>query len=426
MGRFPAKSKDLPLRDLGVLRGKNVIPFFLGSHVFSIMDSLINSEPESHEARDKIRNNSMQKIKWQINKLYRGLRLYSSGRSYKSWGLLIKHLYRHCIGESVPDLVTIGLTYRCQCNCVHCSSNVPNMENTAELETGQVKTIIDQVRKLGFIRVTFFGGEPLLRKDIVELIRYANQAGMITRVNTNGWLLNRELVAQLKEAGLTLCDVSIDDPDPHKHDALRGLRGLYEKAVEGIGLLKEFNILCQIVTYASKRNIPSGIEQIIQLGRKLGVFAVSIVFPMAAGCWYDSFDVLLTEEEKEKVRNLGDAHFVHVELPTQHSRCSVSKKSAVYISPEGNVTPCPFIPYAIGNVKDQDLEKIWHKFSRGPEFGLAGDCPMNSLKSREGLKNAIELMNKEIRVLQVQPVLAQPESKEAQRGDGRKPRELSF
>jgi MoaA/NifB/PqqE/SkfB family radical SAM enzyme len=368
----------------------------------------------------------MQKIKWGINKLYRGLRLYSSARSYKTWGLLLKHLYRHCLGEGVPDLLTIGLTYRCQCNCVHCSSNVPNRRNTLELKTGQVKAIIDQAIKLGFIRVTFFGGEPLIREDIVELIHYASRRGMITRVNTNGWLLSRELIARLKGAGLSLCDVSIDDPDPHKHDALRGLPGLYEKAVEGIRLLKEYDILCQIVTYASKRNITSGLEQIIHLGKELRAFAVSIVFPMATGCWYDSFDVLLSEDEKERVRSLGDSSFVHVELPSPHSRCSVAKKSALYISPEGDATPCPFIPYALGNVKEENCGDIWQKYSSGAKLNFAGDCPMNSPENREGLKSAIGLVNKEIKILHPKPVWGEMKGQEPQKGDERKPRELSF
>jgi MoaA/NifB/PqqE/SkfB family radical SAM enzyme len=326
-------------------------------------------------------------IKSSINKLYRGLRLYYLNHSIKAWWFLFRHLFLKAFKKDIPNIITIGLTYRCQCKCVHCSSNIPNRKQTPELKTWEVKSIIDQAKKLGVVRVTLFGGEPLLRNDIVELTQYAHKAGMITRINTNGWLLSRELISKLKDAGLNLCDVSIDDPDPETHDKLRGLPGIFNKATEGIKILKEFSILCQIVTYAAKKNVTAGLEKIISLGKHLGVFAVSIVFPIATGCWQNKNEVLLTEQEKEKVRKLGDSAFVHIELPTPTSICNVCKKASIYVSPEGDVTPCPFIPYSIGNIKREPLYDIWHKFCAGWNLKAIGTCPMNDNQCREALKN---------------------------------------
>lgn len=343
----------------------------------------------------KLFHSKIQKTKWTINRLNRALKIYYSNRSFRAWKLLFFHFLAKLLKGNVPNIVTIGVTYRCQCNCVHCSTNVPNRKKRPELETWQIKSIIDQTKKLGVVRVTFFGGEPLLRNDIVELVQYAHNKGMITRINTNGWLLNRKLIPKLKEAGLNLCDVSLDDPDPDTHDSLRGLPGLYQKAIEGIKILKEFNIRCQIVTYAAKKNVPSGLEEIIDLGKQLGVFAISIVFPMLSGCWHERIDVLLTEAEKESVRALGDSKFVHVELPSCKSKCNVNKKTSLYVSPEGNVNPCPFIPYVMGNIKNCNLEEMWHSFSTKFNLSCAGDCPMNESQTREALKGAIESIGKE-------------------------------
>jgi len=331
----------------------------------------------------------VQRVKWTINRLNRGLRLYYLNRSLKAWKLLFFHFIARIFRGNVPDIITIGLTYRCQCKCVHCSANVPSRRKSAELETWEVKSIIDQARRLGVVRVTFFGGEPLLRDDILELVQYGHNKGMITRINTNGWLLSRKLISKLKTAGLNLCDVSIDDPDPDIHDKLRGLPGLYQKAIDGIRILKEYKIPCQIVTYAAKKNVTVGLEEIIDLGKKLGVFAISIVFPMATGCWYKATDILLTEEEKERVRALGDSKFVHVELPDYKSSCNVIKKRSIYISPEGDVSPCPFIPYSTGNIKNHDLEEIWNAFKKKFNLSYNADCPMNDRKVREELKNVI-------------------------------------
>jgi len=337
-----------------------------------------------------INGSTTQKAKWVLNKIGRGLRLYYTNGSLKACHLLFLHTLRRLFKKDVPDLITIGVTYRCQCRCVHCSTNVPNREPSSELDTGQVKSIIDQARKLGIVRVTFFGGEPLLRSDIVELVRYAHNAGMLTRINTNGWRLDRELVSSLKAAGLSLCDVSIDDPDPETHDRLRGLPGLYRKVIAGIKVLGDFNIPCQIVTYAAKKNISVGLERIIDIGRQLHVFGVSIVFPMATGCWHKAAHVLLTEPEKQKVRALGDSAFTHVELPTPGSKCNVLRRTSLYVSPEGDVTPCPFVPYVMGNIKREKLADIWCRFASITMPAVAGDCVMNDSSFREVLKSAIE------------------------------------
>ncbi len=318
-----------------------------------------------------------------INKFYRGIRLYFQNRSYSAWVLLFRHFARRILGKKIPELITIGITNRCQCKCIHCSANIPKQEQIIELDAGEIKRIIDEGRKLGVIRVTFFGGEPLLHKDIFDLVHFAHQSGMITKVNTNGMLLNKEVIAKLKESGLTLCDVSLDDPIPEMHDQLRGMKGLFRQVIEGIKLLKGYGIPCQIVTYASKRNIPSGLKQIITLGKELDVLGVSIVFPMATGCWYDSKEKLLNDEEKRVVMDLGNASFVNVEIPDENAKCNVLKAKSIYISPGGEVTPCPFMPFAFGSIFEEKLETIWERMKKEVQIDFAGDCPMNNFQIRE-------------------------------------------
>jgi len=133
----------------------------------------------------------------------------------------------------------------------------------------------------------------------------------------------------------------------------------------------------------------------LNLGKEHGAFAISIVFPMATGCWYKTEEILLTEEEKERVRALGDSKFVHVELPSKDSICNVTKKRSLYISPEGDVTPCPFIPYSIGNIKNYSLEEIWNAFERKFVLLSVGDCPMNDSKIREELERITKSIREE-------------------------------
>jgi MoaA/NifB/PqqE/SkfB family radical SAM enzyme len=265
------------------------------------------------------------------------------------------------------------------------------------LETWQFKSVIDQAKQLGALYITFSGGEPLLREDTVELVEHAHGKGLLTRINTNGLLLDRERVSKLKKAGLTQCGVSIDDADPHTHDRLRGVAGAHKKVLQGIKNLREFNIPCQILVYASKRNVTSGLEKVINLGRQLGVLSVYILFPVAIGRWDGAFEQLLTKEEKARVRELQDLTFVHVEIPTSRAMCAVFAKSVLFVSPQGDVTPCPFIPYVIGNIKNHTLEELWHCYSAKLSGGYRGDCVLNSTEHREVLQRHVESVARTLR-----------------------------
>jgi len=324
---------------------------------------------------------------------YRGTVSFFSGISFNRIKLLFKFVWRNKIKrEVIPEHLTLGVTYKCQCRCVHCSSNIPNLtgENFKnELSADDVKSSIYQAVELGIPRITFFGGEPLMRLEIYEFISYANKLGMITKINTNGLWLNKKTVEKLKAAGLNHCDVSIDDPNPRIHDKLRGVPGTFQKAISGIKLLKHNKILCQIVTYAARRNITAGLEKIIDLGKKLKVDSVSIVFPMATGCWADSYGELLNEQEKRRVRKLVDYHFVVLEIPTEKCSCQVVKKKSVYIAPDGGVTPCPFIPWQFGNIKEKTLEFLLREYYRKQNIKFKGDCIMNSTQNRNYIKNTI-------------------------------------
>ena len=324
------------------------------------------------------------------NTALRGARLYVANRSLRAWGVLGSHLVRRMFGRPAPAFMTLAPTYRCPCRCVHCYASAPDRPKQEELTTVQIKEIIDRAKRLGLIEVIFSGGDPLLRDDIVELVRYARKRGLLTRINTTGVLLDKGRVAELKAAGLTQCGVSIDHPDPARHDELRGLPGAYDKAVEAIRNLREAGILCQILTYTPRESIPEGVERIIALGRELGVFAVYLFFPMAVGRWDGAFERVLTDGERAAVRALQDLTFVHAELATRHSVCCACRKGVLYVTPEGDVTPCPFVPFVLGNAREHSLDAIWRSHCRSLRLKCRGECPMNERGTREALRNHVE------------------------------------
>lgn len=325
-----------------------------------------------------------------VNRSWRILRLYGANRSAKAWSRLFLFAAKKLAGRSVPAFIDIALTYRCQCRCVHCSADSFQDRERKESDTALFKEAIDQAGRLGVLEVIFSGGEPLLREDIVELVRHAHRAGMIIRLNTNGLLLSDKLSAELKQAGLDQCGVSIDSADLDTHDALRQLPGLSDRMAEGIRNLKKHGIRFQVLTYASRANLDSGLKSIIERSRQLGALGVFIFFPVAVGRWDLAFDRVLSDEEREKVRKLQDLTFVHLELPTRRTNCCSFDKLVLYMTPYGDVTPCPFVPFAYGNLRDRPLEELWKRFTTGLDLKSPGFCPMNEERTREELKRYVE------------------------------------
>jgi AdoMet-dependent heme synthase len=323
------------------------------------------------------------------NRAYRMARLYASNGSLRALGQLPRFAARRLLLRPVPANVSIALTYRCQCQCEHCYSNAPDRNDHEEMTTADLKSVIDQVRRLGALQVIFSAGEPLLRNDLEEVVRHAHRAGLLTRLNTNGLLLDPARASRLKEAGLTQCAVSIDHADGSVHDSLRGVPGAFDRAVQAIRNLREAGIPCQICTYASRRLIPDGLREIISLGRRLGVMSVYFFWPVAAGRYDSAFDLTLSAQERAFVRTLQDPTFVHLELPTRHTRCDVIIKRILFISPRGDVTPCPFVPYVLGNIKVSPLKEIWRRHRAMLKLDHRDDCLMNDVRQRDAIEEHV-------------------------------------
>lgn len=320
----------------------------------------------------------------------RTLRYYWTNRSLLAWRRLAVFSLQRMLSRRVPAIIYISITSRCQCRCFHCYAEAHKRTDAEEMTTEEIKSLIDQAKEMGILEVVFFGGEPLLRKDVLALISYAHGAGMITRVDTNGLLLSREMVSRLRKAGLTACCVSLDSTDPEIHDRWRGVPGIFEKVMKGIGYLREFGIPTHLFVVATRSNIPDGLERIRALGKKIGASAMFIAFPLAGGRWAEASGELLTAEERTRVRRFLDSSFVYCELPTPRSLCPHFDRLLFHVTASGDVTPCPCSPFVIGNIRRRRLTDLWARYTTGLNLEFRDDCPVNDARSREVFKTFVE------------------------------------
>lgn len=180
-----------------------------------------------------------------------------------------------------PSLITILITKKCNYKCKGCSSASPvytrnfKINNEKEMTLDEIKSIIDQVAWFKpFIYLN--GGEPTLRQDLLEIIKYIKEKKLVCALTTNASLLNLEFVRELVNNNLDFLSVSIDGTEKF-HDQVRGVNGAYKKAVSGINDLIKFkkikNVSCPHLRLASII-FPNDIEnskQIIDLANDLNV-----------------------------------------------------------------------------------------------------------------------------------------------------------
>ena len=292
------------------------------------------------------------------------------------------------LGEYAPEMtaphrmdlmvsaMTRGGAWHCNQKCLHCYAAGQPLSDTSELTTAQWKEILAKLRAANVPQVTFTGGEPTLRADLVELVEAAQW--FVTRLNTNGRLLTPELCRRLYEASLDSVQVTLYSHDPAIHNALVGAEG-FDDTVAGIrnavaaGLSVSVNTpLCSLnEDYAATVRFVNG----------LGVRYVTCsgLIPSGSAEGAESRATRLTEEQLTDVlrRAVTAAEELGMEMDftspgwlkeetlrsmglTLVPSCGACL-SNMAIAPDGGVIPCQswLSSQPLGNMLTDDWDKIW-------------------------------------------------------------------
>ncbi len=167
-----------------------------------------------------------------ISKLYCGTVEPSDPLRYgRKAGKLPSHLLQ--FSEDKKPVVVWNATRTCNLHCQHCYSASQNKQYEGELTTAEGHALLEDLASFGVPVVLFSGGEPLMRPDIFELMERAVSLGMRAVVSTNGTLIDRDTARRLKQIGVSYVGISLDGMR-ETNDRFRGLRGAFDKAMEGI------------------------------------------------------------------------------------------------------------------------------------------------------------------------------------------------
>jgi len=303
---------------------------------------------------------------------------------------------------SDPICVNWSLTNECNLRCIHCSQNA-GQKIKDELTLEEKKDAIDNMVEAGCVYLIISGGEPLMSKDFFEVAEYAKKVGLILRVTTNGTLINKSIAKKISEIGFDIVGISLDGVNKETHEKIRGVKGSYEKSIEGIKNCLEENITLYVVPVLNNNNYNEVVE-LLELLKSWGIKHVSfsdfIPGGRGKGCMnlelspeirYDIFLKIakMSLEEKEIdlsvfspiftpiIKNIanesknpdfvtttnvglykepfGTNVFFH---KIYTNGCCVGR-STIALDPNGDIKPCVYMDVVVGNTRKDKIMDVW-------------------------------------------------------------------
>jgi Fe-coproporphyrin III synthase len=187
-----------------------------------------------------------------VSKLYCGAVEASDPLRY---GRRSKDLPSHLLQFSLDKkpVVVWNVTRRCNLRCVHCYSRSEDRTYGGELDHQEGLSLIDDLASFGAPVILFSGGEPLIRPDILELVRYATGKGVRAVLSTNGTLINGHLAQDLKKIGLSYVGISLDGLEAI-HDEFRGVKGTFGRCIRAIEECKGVGLKVGLRFTINRRN----------------------------------------------------------------------------------------------------------------------------------------------------------------------------
>jgi len=195
--------------------------------------------------------------------------------------------------QHINNILRLGLA--CNEKCIFCNITKRSGEEWKTLSTKKAKKKIDFFAKESERELSFTGGEPTIRKDIFELIRYAKEKGIKRiQIQTNALVLTKNYAKQLKKNGLDNAFVALISHKNNIHDKLTGLKGSYQKTLNGINNLLKANIEVTVNIVINKLNYQTLPEYISFIAKKFpAIKLIGIAVVQPHGRAHDNIDLLL-------------------------------------------------------------------------------------------------------------------------------------
>ena len=302
-----------------------------------------------------------------------------------------------------PHVVAWNLTKRCNLECAHCYIAAGAWQATTdELGTADCLRIVDEILEVNPSPMLILsGGEPLLRDDLEAIAARASEEGATVVVGTNGTRLTDRRIDSLMGAGVRGVAISVDSLDPRYHDRFRHGTGALADTLSAVDRLRRHRLDFVVQTSLTRGN-RSELRRLVAWAAEREAVAFNLYFLVATGRG-SGMAGLSPAENDEVLAELTDLQREYRGRMMIRSKCQPQIMRHVYdadpespllnyetrcpcgvqycrITPEGRVTPCPYLPVVAGDLRRQSFGDVWRDsavFARiraGEPGGKCGRC----------------------------------------------------
>jgi PqqA peptide cyclase len=285
-----------------------------------------------------------------------------------------------------PPLALLAeLTHRCPLRCPYCSNPLDLSRASAELDTAAWCRVFDEAAALGVLQVHFSGGEPLVRRDLVELVAHAAKAGLYVNLITSGIGLDARRLARLVEAGLEHVQLSLQDSDPAMGDRIAGLPGAQRAKREAAALACAAGLPLTVNAVVHRQNLER-LEDMIDLAVSLGAERLEVAHVQYYGWALANRAALLPSREQldratatvEAARaRLAGRLVIDYVVPDYYAHRPKAcmggwGRRFLNVTPAGKVLPCHAAETLPGlhfpTVAEASLSEIWYRSAAFERF----------------------------------------------------------
>lgn len=315
-----------------------------------------------------------------------------TARSVAEYGLTLPQRF------VAPLIVVWNFTNRCNLRCQHCYQDTEHRPLPDELTRAEKLDLVDQLGAAYVPMIAFAGGEPTIDSDLLPVLHRCQQHGIHTTIATHGGTMTERLAADLVAAGVKYVEISLDSVRPERHDAFRGVPGMWERTVRGMRrVVAQEGLRLGVAMCVHQGNFDE-VEDMLKFAVDLGAscFAYFNFIPVGRGLEMAAGDLTPPQREKllgtlnewmqsgrigvmstapqlgrislaqapgeglQSCSHLGGGGGVKAKVVAKYLGGCGAGRTYAAIEPNGNVTPCVYMPQRIlGNVRNRPFEAIF-------------------------------------------------------------------
>jgi len=289
-------------------------------------------------------------------------------------------------GEVSP-IIRLEKSYLCNFQCTHCSAEYymdRHLKNVLKVVDERRKMDMEDIRRLsreadelGLARFVITGGEPLVMKDFDAVVEAIDPDRHYVITDTNGWFLDGKKARHLKEIGVEKVQLSLDSLIEDEHDAFRNKPGSYKRVMRAVDASLDAGLNLILSTVLVKGRAKSReFEDMCRFCTERGI-GLYVSYAKPTGSCTEHPEFVIEKEDADVLRELEKKYnvFTHMTPSYGSFKGCITVKGIITVTSTMEVTPCPYIDFSIGNLRETSLKEILARGMRNPWLGpYRPDC----------------------------------------------------